>query len=118
MAPDFKGPCKFSNYTNDLEPTNWIESYELAMDMLEGPARTWLKNLPGNSINSWQELKECFIKNFQETCKHPIVDLQHCIQREGESAHHWACRVGYIIYSSDSITASQAILILEKKLSL
>ena len=32
--------------------------------MLEGPARTWMKNLPVNSINTWEELKECFIKNF------------------------------------------------------
>jgi hypothetical protein len=56
------------NYTADLEPAEWIESYELAMDMmeasdavcaryfplmLEGPARTWMKNLPANSINTW-----------------------------------------------------------------
>ena len=60
-AKDFKGPRKVPNYTTDLEPTTWIESYEITMDMLdvsdavcakyltmmlEGPARTWLKNLP------------------------------------------------------------------------
>lgn len=62
----------------DLESASWIESYELAMYMLdvsdavcakyltmmlEGPARTWLKTLPSNSINTWVELKESFIKN-------------------------------------------------------
>ena len=61
MPPDFKGPYKVPNYTTDLEPAERIRSYELAMDMLEvsdavcahyrtmmleGPARTWLKNLP------------------------------------------------------------------------
>ena len=55
MPPNFKRPCKVPNYTANLEPTKWIESYELAMDslgasesvcarylplMLEGPGRT------------------------------------------------------------------------------
>ena len=58
MPKDFKGPRKVPNYTADLEPIAWIESYELAMDMLDvsdavcvkyltmmlkDPARTWLK---------------------------------------------------------------------------
>ena len=79
MPKDFKGPRKVPNYTPDLEPASWVESYEIAMDMLdvseavcaryftmmlEGSARTWLKNLPPNSIQSWAELKERFIKNF------------------------------------------------------
>ena len=84
--------------------------------MLEGPARTWMKNLPANSINTWQELKERFIKNFQGTCKRPttIVDLERCVQREDESAHHWARRVAEVMHSSDSITAAQAVLVLER----
>ena len=32
--------------------------------MLDGPARTWLKGLPANSINSCAELKACLIQNF------------------------------------------------------
>ena len=79
MPKDFKGPRKVPNYTTDLELAVWIESYELAMDMLdvsdavcakyltmmlEGLAHTCLKNLPPNSINTWAELKERFIKNF------------------------------------------------------
>jgi hypothetical protein len=84
--------------------------------MLEGAARTWLKNLPPNSINTWGELRERFIKNFQGTCKRPktIIDLQHCVQRQGESAHHWVGRVAEIIHSSDNISAPQAVLVLEK----
>ena len=73
---DFKGPRKVANYTADQPPHAWIESYELAMEMsdvndavcakylivmLDGPARTWLKGLPPNSINLWAELKACFI---------------------------------------------------------
>jgi len=114
-----------------MELVAWIESYKLAMDMLqvsdgvctryltmmmEGSARTWLKNLPKNSTNSWSELKEKFIKNFQGTCKRPttIIDLEHCVQKEGESAHHWACRITEIIHSSDSITTHTTVLVLEK----
>ncbi|KAI4980668.1 hypothetical protein ZWY2020_021153 [Hordeum vulgare] len=130
MPKDFKGPRKVPNYTPDLEPTSWIEGYEIAMDMLdvnevvcaryftmmlEGSARTWLKNLPPNSIQSWAELKERFIKNFRGTCKRPmtIVDLQHCVQRPDEWAHHWLRRVAEIIHSSDGIMAAQTVLILE-----
>ena len=55
------------NYTADLQPEAWIESYEMAMELLEvsdatmakyftmildGTARTWLKGLLPNSISS------------------------------------------------------------------
>ncbi|KAI4996004.1 hypothetical protein ZWY2020_040506 [Hordeum vulgare] len=35
IRKDFKGPRKVPNYTPDLDPTSWIESYEVAMDMLD-----------------------------------------------------------------------------------
>ena len=49
--------------------------------LLDGPARTWLKGLPPNSINSSEELKAQFIKNFQGTCKQPltIINLDNCV---------------------------------------
>ena len=58
LPKDFKGPRKVPNYTADQPPESWIESYELALEMLDvndavcakyftmmldGPARTWLK---------------------------------------------------------------------------
>ena len=67
LPNDFKGPRKVPNYIADLPPEAWIESYELAMEMLDvnnvvcakyftmmldGPACTWLKGLPANSIGS------------------------------------------------------------------
>ena len=101
LPKDFKGPRKVPNYTADQPPEAWIESYEMSMEMLdvsgtacakyftmilEGPARTWLKGLPANSIRSWAELKARFIQNFKDTCKQPmsIVDLVSCVQAEGE----------------------------------
>ena len=63
-------------------PEAWIESYEMAMELLEvndaacakyftmmldETTRTWLKGLPANSIGSWAELKDRFIQNFKDT---------------------------------------------------
>ena len=76
LPKDFKGPRKVSNYTADLPPEAWIESYEMDMELLEvsdvacakyftmmldGRVCTWLKVLPTNSIGSWAELKARFI---------------------------------------------------------
>ena len=110
LPKDFKGPRKVPNYTADLPPEAWIESYEMAMELLEvsdaacakyftmmldGTAHTWLKGLPANSIGSWDELKARFIQNFKDTCKQTmsIVDLDACAQEEGESTTHWVRRV-------------------------
>ena len=66
LPKDFKGPRKVPNYTVNQPPETWVESYEMAMEMLdvddracvkyftmmlEGTARTWLKSLPANSIS-------------------------------------------------------------------
>ena len=87
LPKDFKGPCKVPNYTTDLQPEAWVESYEMAMEMLdvdeavcakyftmmlEGTYCTWLKILPTNSVGSWAKLKHRFIQNFKDTCKQPM----------------------------------------------
>ena len=122
LPKDFKGPRKVPNYTADLQPGAWIESYEMAMELLEvsdaamakyftmmldGTACTWLKGMPPNSIGSWAELKARFIQNFKDTCKQPmsIVDLTYCKQEEGESTTHWVRWVKAIIHSSDMMDA-------------
>ena len=58
LPKDFMGPRKVPNYTADLQPRAWIESYEMGMELLEvrdaamakyftmmldGTARNWLK---------------------------------------------------------------------------
>ena len=35
LPKDFKGPRKVPNYTADLPPEVWIESDEMAMELLE-----------------------------------------------------------------------------------
>ena len=129
LPKDFKGPRKVPNYTAG-QPLAWVESYEMAMEMLdvdeaacakyftmmlEGTTRTWLKSLPVNSISSWDELKARFIANFKDTCKQPmsIVDLVACVQGENESTTHWARRVSEILHSSGRINPNTAIVTLE-----
>ena len=34
---------------------------------LKDGARTWLLNLPPGSISSWDEMRDCFVSNFQGT---------------------------------------------------
>ena len=35
LPKDFKGPRKVPNYMANLQPGAWIESYEMAMELLE-----------------------------------------------------------------------------------
>ena len=35
LPKDFKGPRKVPNYTADQPPELWVESYEMAMEMLD-----------------------------------------------------------------------------------
>ena len=84
--------------------------------MLDGPAHTWLKGLPANSIRSWAELKARFIQKFKDTCNQPmsILDLDSCVQGEGESTTNWVRQISAVIHSSDNISACSAVLMLQK----
>ena len=77
--------------------------------MLDGTARTWLKSLPANSIRSWVELRAQFVQNFKDTCKQPmsILDLDSCVQGEGESTTNWMRRISVVIHSR---TVSMSVL--------
>ena len=84
--------------------------------MLEGTTHTWLKNLPANSIESWDQLKARFIANFKDTCKQPmsIVDLDACVQGKNESTTRWVRRVSEVLHSAGRINVGQAIIMLER----
>ena len=94
LPKDFKGPHKVPNYTANLPPESWVESYEMAMEMLdvdeaacakyftmmlEGTTRNWLKSLPANSIGSWAESK--FQSHVQTT--HVNCGLSRMCSRGG-----------------------------------
>ena len=49
--------------------------------MLEGASKSWRDNLLENTINTWDELKALFIKNFEGVSKRmtTIEDLNRCV---------------------------------------
>ena len=69
-------------YDGTTDPTEFLQLYELSIEAsndteqvmanwfpmaLKDGARSWLLNLPVGSISSWEELRECFVRNFQGT---------------------------------------------------
>ena len=54
---------------------------------LTGSARVWFDDLPQDTINSYDELKEAFLANFllQNKCIKDLVELHNIKQGEGES---------------------------------
>lgn len=62
------------------------------------------------------KLKARFIQKFKDTCKQAlsILDLDSCVQGEGESTTNWVRRISAVIHSSYSINAGSAVLMLEK----
>ena len=55
---------------------------------LTGSTRVWFDDLPPETINSYDELKEAFLVNFLQLkkCIKDPVELHHNKQAEGESA--------------------------------
>ena len=62
--------------------------------MLQGPARAWLNNLQPNSINSWLDFKDAFVRNFTSTYVRPSPArlLSLCTQRPDEPDHAYIKR--------------------------
>ena len=81
----------------------WLEDYRLASRaggahnypfiirnlplFLADSARNWLEHLPADKINSWSDLREIFVGNFQGTYVRPgnPWDLRRCRQEPGET---------------------------------
>ena len=74
-------------YSRETNPRLWLKDYRLACQaggvdnddfiicnlplFLADSARTWLEHLPPNQIQSWADLKEIFVGNFQGTYVRP-----------------------------------------------
>ena len=95
-------PMGIDKYDGKTDPESWLTVYTLAISAAEGDskamanyllvaladsARNWLTSLPRGSIDSWSELREHFIANFQGTFERPGThfDLYNVIQRLDES---------------------------------
>jgi hypothetical protein len=86
-------------YNGSTKPEDLLEDYSTAVNiaggnhrcvvryvpqMLEGPARIWLNNLPAGSINGWMDFEEQFVSNFTSTYKRPNRPQQLANCRQGD----------------------------------
>ena len=84
MPDKFKLPDNTAKYDGMQDPKAWIEDYlatvglhhgtrDTAMQFiqlhLKESARAWLRSLPEESIDHWNDLVWLFVANFQATCK-------------------------------------------------
>jgi porphobilinogen deaminase len=46
---------------------------------LSGAARSWMRKLSEESIDSWETFERVFVQNFKSTCKKP-VSIEQCIR--------------------------------------
>ena len=122
----FELPRKLKTYDGSTKPEDWLESYLLAMEiaqgnrrwavryipqMLEGPARIWLNNLPEDSINDWLDFERAFVSNFTSTYKRPNrpQQLAACRQRDNETDRQYLTRWRQLRNSCEGVVEAQAI---------
>ena len=79
--------------------------------VLQGEARDWLLRLPPKSINSWEELKDKFLKRFQIE---GVKNLRQLVQKENESTSEWIKQVTWILDSAKDITAQSEVQVMRK----
>jgi hypothetical protein len=98
----FKLPHDQQKYDGSQEPTLRLADYLQAVHILgvtkatamqslqlhlTGAAWSWLNTLPNESIGSWGELKNQFVKDFCSTYKRlaSLEEVKACVQRKGET---------------------------------
>jgi hypothetical protein len=114
-------------YNGSTKPEDWLEDYSTAVNiaggnlrwavryvpqMLEGPARIWLNNLPAGSINGWIDFEEQFVSNFTSTYKRPNRPQQLAMCRQGvnETDRDYLTRWCTLRNSCEGINEQQAIM--------
>jgi hypothetical protein len=78
---------------------------------LSGAARSWIKKLPVEFIDSWETFEDLFVKNFRSTCKKPasIEQLRACKQKYGEPMRTYIQRWNIIKNSAKNVSDERAI---------
>ena len=66
---------------------------------LKGAALRWFMSLGGNCIQSWEDMKNIFLKKYQDYCK-ANEDIFYMIQGEDESLEDYVDRFQYNLQKS------------------
>ncbi|KAI4994438.1 hypothetical protein ZWY2020_034079 [Hordeum vulgare] len=79
--------------------------------MLTGSARTWLNSLPADSVNSWVDFEEAFVRNFTRTYKRlgRPHELAMCIQKPDEPLRDYVTLWTELRNSCEGVHEVQAI---------
>src|SRR3954462_958619 len=126
IPPHFRIAQGVEKYRGDAKPQTWLDDYRIAVQiggggdeiammhlplMLEGSARTWLNQLPPNSIWVWEDLVRVFVKNFEGTYKRPggLIELQLCTQEPTEPTRDYIQRWIKLHNSVEGVPEFQAI---------
>jgi hypothetical protein len=96
----------YPKYNGNTDPAQYIMSYQVIVASsgvddatmaksfiiaLEGPALTWYTRLPPLSIDSWKELRDKFLLNFQgyRPDTDALAELSLCKQQEKETLREY-----------------------------
>ena len=113
-------------YNGSTKPEDWLVDYSTAVGiaggnkhvairytpfMLQGSARTWLNNLPANSINTWLNFHDAFVHNFTSTYKRPgrPRQLALCVQGKDESIRDYLAQWTELRNTCEGVHEVQAI---------
>ncbi|KAI5014694.1 hypothetical protein ZWY2020_056084 [Hordeum vulgare] len=122
----FTLPRDTPKYNGTAKPEDWLIDYTTAVGiargnksvavryvplMLVGSARTWLNSLPADSVNSWVDFEETFVRNFTGTYKRPgrPRELAMCIQKADEPLRDYVTRWTELRNSCEGVHEVQAI---------
>ena len=122
----FHLPRTAKTYDGSTRPEDWLENYLTAVhvaagnrrwavryvpQMLEGPARLWLNNLPEGSVDCWLDFEEAFVNNFTSTYKRPNRPQQLSMvrQRDNETDREYLTRWSNVRNSCEGVIEAQAI---------
>ena len=125
-VPGFQMPRGSKTYDGSTKPEDWLTDYVTSVhtnrgnccwavqyvpQMLEGPVRIWLNNLPENSINCWLDFEDAFISNFTSTYKRSNrpQQLAMCKQGLNETDRDYLTRWSNLRNSCEGVVESQAI---------
>jgi hypothetical protein len=78
---------------------------------LSGAARSWMRKLSEESIDSWETFERAFVQNFKSTCKKPmsIEQLRACTQKSGETMRAYIQRWSLIKNTVEHVSDERAI---------
>jgi hypothetical protein len=121
VSKGFKLPHDHQKYDGSQEPQSWLSDYLQAVKLLGGTreivmqslqlhltsaARSWLRKLGKETIESLEELTKQFTSNFKSMYKRPtsIEEVKACVQQRNETLRAYIQRWSIIKNSAVKVS--------------